>query len=161
MRNLSLIHISVSSNSANYDVTVKYYEDLSDTTNEQTGGGILHIANAPWKFVKAEGYQDTWDVTYGTDPFSLAVEGKIGENRLTYTVEDAKDADGVEIPSSEIKEKLLHISDDGKVTVKGAGSATIKISVPCLLYTSGSITTYIPVFPLSNTCSIKSLLVLG
>lgn len=121
---------AVSSNSANYDVTVKYYEDLSDTTNEQTGGGILHIANAPWKFVKAEGYQDTWDVTYGTDPFSLAVEGKIGENRLTYTVEDAKDADGVEIPSSEIKEKLLHISDDGKVTVKGAGSATIKISVP-------------------------------
>lgn len=121
---------AVSSNSANYDVTVKYYEDLSDTTNEQTGGGILHIVNAPWKFVKAEGYQDTWDVTYGTDPFSLAVEGKIGENRLTYTVEDAKDADGVEIPSSEIKEKLLHISDDGKVTVKGAGSATIKISVP-------------------------------
>lgn len=121
---------AVSSNSANYDVTVKYYEDLSDTTNEQTGGGILHIANAPWKFVKAEGYQDTWDVTYGTDPISLAVEGKIGENRLTYTVEDAKDADGVEIPSSEIKEKLLHISDDGKVTVKGAGSATIKISVP-------------------------------
>ena len=121
---------AVSSNSANYDVTVKYYEDLSDTTNEQTGGGILHIANAPWKFVKAEGYQDTWDVTYGTDPFSLAVEGKIGENRLTYTVEDAKDADGVEIPSSEIKEKLFHISDDGKVTVKGAGSATIKISVP-------------------------------
>lgn len=121
---------AVSSNSANYDVTVKYYEDLSDTTNEQTGGGILHIANVPWEFVKAEGYQDTWDVTYGTDPFSLAVEGKIGENRLTYTVEDAKDADGVEIPSSEIKEKLLHISDDGKVTVKGAGSATIKISVP-------------------------------
>ena len=39
------------------------------------------------------------------------MEGKIGENRLTYTVEDAKDADGVEIPSSEIKEKLLHISD--------------------------------------------------
>ena len=121
---------AVSSNSANYDVTVKYYEDLSDTTNEQTGGGILHIANAPWEFVKAEGYQDTWNVTYGTDPFSLAVEGKIGENRLTYTVEDAKDADGVEIPSSEIKEKLLHISDDGKVTVKGAGSATIRISVP-------------------------------
>ncbi len=121
---------AVSSNSANYDVTVKYYEDLSDTTNEQTGGGILHIANAPWKFVKAEGYQDTWDVTYGTDPFSLAVEGKMGENRLTYTVEDAKDADGVEIPSGEIKEKLLHISDDGKVTVKGAGSATIRISVP-------------------------------
>ena len=136
---------AVSSNSANYDVTVKYYEDLSDTTNEQTGGGILHIANAPWKFVKAEGYQDTWDVTYGTDPFSLAVEGKMGENRLTYTVEDAKDADGVEIPSGEIKEKLLHISDDGKVTVKGTGSATIRISVPKYLNenyteTEGSIT---------------------
>ena len=119
----------VSSDSANYDVTVKYYEDLSDMTIEQESG-ILSIENAPWEFVKAKGYQDEWKVTYGVDSFPLAVEGKLGENRLTYTVEDAKDAYGNEIPSGEIKEKLLHISDDGKVTVKGAGSATIRIAVP-------------------------------
>ena len=120
---------TVKSNSTNYEVTVEYYKDLSNLVGKQIAG-FLYITQTQWEFVKAAGYKDVWNVTYGTDPFSLAVEGKIGENRLIYTVEDAKDADGVEIPSSEIKEKLLHISDDGKVTVKGAGSATIKISVP-------------------------------
>ena len=120
---------TVSSNSTNYEVAVKYYENLSEATVEQ-GSGILHIEEAPWEFVKVTGYQDEWNVTYGTDAFPLAVEGKLGENRLTYTVEDAKDADGNAIPSGEIKERLLHISDTGEVTVKGTGSATIRIAVP-------------------------------
>ena len=75
------VFFTVSSDSGNYDVAAKYYETLSDTTVEQVSG-LLYIEKTPWKFVKAEGYQDNWNVTYGADPFSLAVEGKLGENRL-------------------------------------------------------------------------------
>ena len=81
--------------------------------------------------MKLAGYQDDWKVRYGDAPFSLAVEtNNIHYNLPEYTVIDAKDANGNDIDKADIATRLLSVSREGEVTIKGAGSATIKLLYP-------------------------------
>lgn len=81
--------------------------------------------------MKLAGYQDNWSVSYGDAPFSLAVEtNNIHDNLPEYTVTDAKDANGNDIDEADIATRLLSVSREGEVTIKGVGSATIKLLYP-------------------------------
>ena len=122
--------IEKDSTSGNYSIEVEgYYKDITDPATKTDGS--LYIDKAQGEFVKLGGYQDSWSVTYGAAPFSLAVKtNNIHYNLPEYTVTDAKDADGNAIDKADIKTKLLSISREGEVTIKGAGSAKIKILYP-------------------------------
>ncbi len=126
--------IEKDSTSGRYSIKVEsYYEDFNiddpETITEKCG--FLYTDKAQGEFIKLEGYQDKWDVAYGDAPFSLAVKtNNIHYDLPDYTVTDAKDAAGREIDKADIATKLLSISREGEVTIKGAGSAKITISYP-------------------------------
>lgn len=124
--------IEKDSTSGNYSIEVEgYYKDITDPATVTRENGFLYTDKAEGEFVKLGGYQDKWSVTYGEAPFSLAVKtNNIHYNLPEYTVTDAKDADGNAIDKADIKTKLLSISREGEVTIKGAGSAKIKILYP-------------------------------
>ena len=119
--------------SGKYKVAVEeYYDNLQDLTtgNGKDVRGWFIIQQAQGELVKEDGYQDEWNVTYGDTPFSLAVKSNNVYRIPKYTVTEAKDANGTKIAESDIAAKLLAISRDGEVTIKGAGSAKIVISLP-------------------------------
>ena len=120
------------STSGRYSIKVEgYYEDIDDPATVTRECGFLHTDKAKGEFVKLAGYQDSWSVSYGDAPFSLAVKtNNVHYNLPEYTVTDAKDADGNDIDKADIATKLLSISREGEVTIKGAGSAKIKILYP-------------------------------
>ena len=124
--------IKEASTSGNYSIQVEgYYEDIDDSAAVTRENGFLYTDKAEGKFVKLKGYQDDWKVRYGDDPFSLAVEtNNIHDNLPEYTVTDAKDANGNNIDKADIATRLLSVSREGEVTIKGAGSATIKLLYP-------------------------------
>ena len=81
------------------------------------------------EFKKTQDVRYEYDGDYAT--FNLGVEAGHKESALQYTITDAKKANGDPITDvAEIANKLLSISADGIVTLKGAGSATITISLP-------------------------------
>ena len=126
--------IEKASTSGNYSIKVEgYYEDINhdDPTAVTRKNGFLYTDKAQGEFVKLKGYQDDWKVRYGDAPFSLAVEtNNIHYNLPEYTVIDAKDANGNDIDKADIATRLLSVSREGEVTIKGAGSATIKLLYP-------------------------------
>ena len=126
--------IEKASTSGNYSIKVEgYYEDINhdDPAAVTRKNGFLYTDKAQGEFVKLKGYQDDWKVRYGDAPFSLAVEtNNIHYNLPEYTVIDAKDANGNDIDKADIATRLLSVSREGEVTIKGAGSATIMISLP-------------------------------
>ena len=124
--------IEKASTSGNYSIKVEgYYEDIDDPAAVTRENGFLYTDKAQGKFVKLAGYQDNWSVSYGDAPFSLAVEtNNIHYNLPEYTVIDAKDANGNDIDKADIATRLLSVSREGEVTIKGAGSAKIMISLP-------------------------------
>ena len=126
--------IEKASTSGNYSIKVEgYYEDINhdDPAAVTRENGFLYTDKAQGKFVKLAGYQDDWKVRYGDAPFSLAVEtNNIHYNLPEYTVIDAKDANGNDIDKADIATRLLSVSREGEVTIKGAGSATIKLLYP-------------------------------
>ena len=124
--------IKEASTSGNYSIKVEgYYEDIDDPAAVTRENGFLYTDKAEGKFVKLKGYQDDWSVRYGDDPFSLAVKtNNIHDNLPEYTVIDAKDANGNDIDKADIATRLLSVSREGEVTIKGAGSATIKLLYP-------------------------------
>ena len=124
--------IEKASTSGNYSIKVEgYYEDIDDPAAVTRENGFLYTDKAQGKFVKLAGYQDNWSVSYGDAPFSLAVEtNNIHYNLPEYTVIDAKDANGNDIDKADIATRLLSVSREGEVTIKGAGSATIKLLYP-------------------------------
>ena len=126
--------IEKASTSGNYSIKVEgYYEDINhdDPAAVTRENGFLYTDKAQGKFVKLAGYQDNWSVSYGDAPFSLAVEtNNIHYNLPEYTVIDAKDANGNDIDKADIATRLLSVSREGEVTIKGAGSATIKLLYP-------------------------------
>ena len=124
--------IEKASTSGNYSIKVEgYYEDIDDPAAVTRENGFLYTDKAQGKFVKLAGYQDDWKVRYGDAPFSLAVEtNNIHYNLPEYTVIDAKDANGNDIDKADIATRLLSVSREGEVTIKGAGSATIKLLYP-------------------------------
>lgn len=124
--------IKEASTSGNYRIKVEgYYEDIDDPAAVTRENGFLYTDKAEGKFVKLKGYQDNWSVSYGADPFSLAVKtNNIHDNLPEYTVIDAKDANGNDIDKADIATRLLSVSREGEVTIKGAGSATIKLLYP-------------------------------
>ena len=124
--------IEKASTSGNYSIKVEgYYEDIDDPAAVTRENGFLYTDKAQGEFVKLKGYQDDWKVRYGDAPFSLAVEtNNIHYNLPEYTVIDAKDANGNDIDKADIATRLLSVSREGEVTIKGAGSATIKLLYP-------------------------------
>ena len=126
--------IEKASTSGNYSIKVEgYYEDINhdDPAAVTRKNGFLYTDKAQGEFVKLKGYQDDWKVRYGDAPFSLAVEtNNIHYNLPEYTVIDAKDANGNDIDKADIATRLLSVSREGEVTIKGAGSATIKLLYP-------------------------------
>lgn len=126
--------IKEASTSGNYSIKVEgYYEAINndDSAAVTRENGFLYTDKAQGEFVKLAGYQDNWSVSYGDAPFSLAVEtNNIHDNLPEYTVTDAKDANGNDIDKADIATRLLSVSREGEVTIKGAGSATIKLLYP-------------------------------
>ena len=126
--------IKEASTSGRYSIKVEgYYEDINhdDSAAVTRKNGFLYTDKAQGKFVKLAGYQDNWSVSYGAAPFSLAVKtNNIHDNLPEYTVTDAKDANGNDIDQADIATRLLSVSREGEVTIKGAGSATIKLLYP-------------------------------
>ena len=126
--------IEEASTSGNYSIKVEsYYENINndDPAAVTRENGFLYTDKAQGKFVKLAGYQDSWSVSYGDAPFSLAVKtNNIHYNLPEYTVTDAKDANGNDIDKADIATRLLSVSREGEVTIKGAGSAKIKLLYP-------------------------------
>ena len=126
--------IKEASTSGNYSIKVEgYYEAINndDPAAVTRENGFLYTDKAQGEFVKLAGYQDNWSVSYGDAPFSLAVEtNNIHDNLPEYTVTDAKDANGNDIDKADIATRLLSVSREGEVTIKGAGSAKIKLLYP-------------------------------
>ena len=126
--------IKEASTSGNYSIKVEgYYEAINndDPAAVTRENGFLYTDKAQGEFVKLAGYQDNWSVSYGDAPFSLAVEtNNIHDNLPEYTVTDAKDANGNDIDEADIATRLLSVSREGEVTIKGAGSAKIKLLYP-------------------------------
>ena len=116
---------TVSSDSGNYEVTAKYYENLSDLSNPKTEG-TLTITKAAGEIVQKEGFTASKTVVYGDPDFSLNVSPNNKEGKLVYEVSNSKDMNGVDVED----DWIVSVSDDGKVTVKGTGSAKIKIYLP-------------------------------
>ena len=119
---------TVTSNSQNYEVTAEYYENLIDLVGYQKAHGTLTITQAAGELTTGTGYTDTKIVTYGDAPFYLDVTANHTESRIEYVVTDEKDADGNGIGEGD--GHILSVSADGKVTINGAGSAKIQISLP-------------------------------
>ena len=126
--------IEEDSTSGRYCIKVEgYYEDfnINDPETITKKCGFLYTDKAQGEFIKLDGYQDKWDVAYGDAPFSLAVKtNNVHYDLPEYTVTDARDAASREIDKADIATKLLSISREGEVTIKGAGSAKITISYP-------------------------------
>lgn len=116
---------TVSSNSSNYEVTAKYYENLSDLANSKAEG-TLTITKAAGEIIQNEGFTASKTVVYKDPAFSLNVSPNNREGKLIYKVSDSKDIYGVRVDD----DWILSVSDDGKVIVKSAGSAKITISLP-------------------------------
>ena len=116
---------TVSSNSSNYEVTAKYYENLSDLSNPKAEG-TLTITKAAGEIIKDEGFTASKTVVFKDSAFSLNVSPNNREGKLIYKVSDSKDIYGVRVDD----DWILSVSDDGKVIVKSAGSAKITISLP-------------------------------
>ena len=117
----------------NYEVNWKYYEKLEDSNT--VDHCQLVIEKAAGKINKLPEFEATQNVQYqyegGFATFNLGAEAGHKEAALQYTIMDAKKANGDTITdAAEIANKLLSISADGKVTIKGAGSAEIMISLP-------------------------------
>ena len=123
----------VASDSENYEVTVEYYKTLSDLSTGKRFGTLV-IEKAAGEILTTSEFKDVQDVTYRYDgdfaTFSLGVYANHEEAALQYKVSDAKKADGEVIADGDIEKKLLSIAADGTVTLKGAGSATITVTLP-------------------------------
>lgn len=116
---------TISSNSSNYEVMAKYYENLSNLSNPKEEGAIT-ITKAAGEIIKDEGFTASKTVVFKDSAFSLNVSPNNREGKLIYKVSDSKDIYGVRMDD----DWILSVSDDGKVTVKSAGSAKITISLP-------------------------------
>ena len=116
---------TVSSDSGNYEVTAKYYENLSDLSNPKTEG-TLTITKAAGEIIRNEGFTTSVTAVYKDPDFSLNVSPNNKEGKLVYEVSNSKDMNGVDVED----DWIVSVSDDGKVTVKGTGSAKIKIYLP-------------------------------
>ena len=126
-------HITFKLENKNYKVTWKYYKDLTDS--DTVDYCQLVIEKAAGEIKKLSGFKATQNVQYQYEgefaTFNLGVEAGHKEATLQYTITGAKKANGAAITdAAEIANKLLSISADGKVTLKGAGSAKITISLP-------------------------------
>ena len=119
---------TVTSDSQNYEVTTYYVENLIDQVSMMHDHGTLTITQAAGELTKGSGYTGTKIVIYGDAPFSLDVTANHTESRIEYVVTDEKDADGNAIGEGD--GHILSVSADGKVTINGAGSAKIQISLP-------------------------------
>lgn len=122
---------TVSSDSKNYEVSIKYCADLTDKTGTEKANGTLSIKKTQGEIIKdSTVFKDIREVQYqyGNDyaTFRLGVSAKPANASLKYEITNAKRADGKEVEP----EKLLAIAEDGIVSIKGAGSATITISLP-------------------------------
>lgn len=113
---------TISSNSSNYEVMAKYYENLSNPKEE----GAITITKAAGEIIKDEGFTASKTVVFKDSAFSLNVSPNNREGKLIYKVSDSKDIYGVRVDD----DWILSVSDDGKVIVKSAGSAKITISLP-------------------------------
>ena len=126
--------ISFKLKNKNYNVTAwKCYADLTDSDTVEYCQ--LVIAKAAGKIKKLSEFNATQNVQYQYEgefaTFNLGAEAGHKEAALQYAITDAKKANGDTITdAAEIANKLLSISVDGKVTIKGAGSAKITISLP-------------------------------
>lgn len=116
---------TISSNSSNYEVMAKYYENLSNLSNPKEEGAIT-ITKAAGEIIKDEGFTASKTVVFKDSAFSLNVSPNNREGKLIYKVSDSKDIYGVGVDD----DWILSVSDDGKVIVKSAGSAKITISLP-------------------------------
>ncbi len=121
-------------NNKNYDVTKwNCYAKLTDS--DTVDYCQLVIAKAAGKINTLPEFQSTQNVQYQYAgefaTFNLGVEAGHKESVLQYEITDARKANGDTITDvAEIANKLLSVSADGKVTLKGAGSAKIMISLP-------------------------------
>ena len=113
---------TVSSDSGNYEVTAKYYDNLSDLSNPKTEG-TLTITKAAGKIIQNEGFTASVTAVYKDPDFSLNVSPNNKEGKLEYEV---RDTNGGIIED----ERILSVSDDGKVTVNSSGSVKIMIYLP-------------------------------
>lgn len=116
---------TVSSDSGNYEVTAKYFDNLSDLTNPKTEG-TLTITKAAGEIIRNEGFTTSVTAVYKDPDFSLNVSPNNREGKLIYEVSNSKDMNGVGVED----DWIVSVSDDGKVTVKSTGSAKIKIYLP-------------------------------
>lgn len=116
---------TVSSDSGNYEVTAKYFDNLSDLTNPKTEG-TLTITKAAGEIIQNEGFTTSVTAVYKDPDFSLNVSPNNKEGKLIYEVRDSKDSNGVSVED----DWIVSVSDDGKVTVKSPGSAKIKMYLP-------------------------------
>lgn len=125
--------ISFKLKNENYKADWKYYAKLTDSNTVDYCQ--LVIAKAAGEIKKLSEFNATQNVQYQYEgefaAFNLGVEAGHKEAALQYAITDAKKANGAAITdAAEIANKLLSISADGKVTIKGAGSAKIMISLP-------------------------------
>ena len=116
---------TVSSDSSNYEVTAKYYEDLSNLSSPGTEG-TLTITKAAGEIIRGDGFEQSKTVTFKDPDFSLNVSPNNSEGKLTYKVSDSKNTNGESVAD----DRILSVSADGIVIINGAGSATITISLP-------------------------------
>ena len=135
----------------NYKVTWKCYEKLTDSDTVEYC--LLVIEKAAGEINTLPEFKATQNVQYQYEgefaTFNLGAEAGHKEAALQYTITDVKKANGDTITdAAEIANKLLSISADGKVTIKGAGSAKIMISLP-------ESTNYTAATPLTVDVNIK------
>lgn len=98
--------ITGASSSANYDVTIT--------------AGVLTINKANGAISGTEAYTKS----YGDSTFALDAVSNHSESELKYTVKDSKDSSGTVTAN----DKVISVDENGNVTIKAAGSATVTIS---------------------------------
>lgn len=122
---------TVVSDSDKYEVTAFYYNDLNHLDEETPRSeGTLHIVRAAGNIVTDSSFHDIEKVQYqpsgGYATFKLNITASYAGAKLKYDVIDAKNSLGQSVDADQI----LTVAEDGTVTLKGAGSAVIHISLP-------------------------------
>ena len=142
---------TVTSDSPKYEVTAEYFDtSTSEGASTPKSKGTLTITRAEGKLEKTADFKETQEMRYQHDvdkaSFRLGVKANHNEIALHYEVSNATDGNGEVIANENISDQLLAITEDGLVTLKGAGSAEITVSLPeCRNYTAAAETVTVQV----------------
>ena len=102
-------------------VTV-YYRVMKENHNAVTGSATVTIAKANAQITVGT---SSYTKTYGDGTFTLDVSDNNPEVDIVYTITNSKDVYG-----NIVNDNAVIVVENGTVTIKGAGTATISVSLP-------------------------------